>query len=119
MQQGIWHGRRTPAAACPYKVWRLKLSITVYPLSSQHNYLFYLHLCSEVNPYIQLQFLQCMPMGSGDDSGFIPASKLLQLANVQRHLDDRTQCILSIQTMLASVIAVLLNVHPAAQLHLH
>ena len=50
----------------------------------------------------------------GDDCWLVPASELLKLAHLQSSLDDWPQCLLSIQPMLASVITILLNVHPTS-----
>ena len=51
----------------------------------------------------------------GDHCGLVPASELLELAHLQSSLDDWPQCLLGIQPMLASVITILLNVHPTSQ----
>ncbi len=51
----------------------------------------------------------------GDHCWLVPASELLKLAHLQSSLDDWPQCLLGIQPMLASVITILLNVHPTSK----
>lgn len=58
-------------------------------------------------------FLYCnTKLGLCDHSRLVSASELLQPADLQGGLDDWTKCLLGIQSMLAGIITILLNVHP-------
>ncbi len=67
--------------------------------------------------YLISLLLSLLPVTTnlGDHCWLVPASELLELAHLQSSLDDWPQCLLGIQPMLASVITILLNVHPTSK----